>query len=339
MGTLLYARGASPEASFEQLNLTRQEFVQQVHIDYINAGADVIETNSFSGNKLRLSTFGLENQVWDLNLWAAKIARNAREIAGQPVFVAGSVGPTGKLLAPFGDVTKDELRAAYEEQMEALLAGGVDLFIIETMSSLEETEIAVRAARKISKLPVVAQISFSIEGQTLLGATPEDVLQLLLDLGNEIPDVIGINCGAGPGPVFDSLLRMATAIRKKPEISKQITFSCLPNAGQPTITGGRYTYMSRPDYCASYVEPYLQAGARLIGGCCGTTPEHVKAMRQVLDKYLRKHKEPFQSADRLTPIKERSHVEKQEQVEDKELKLPALAARLVASKKNPGSDF
>lgn len=286
MGTVLYQRGASFEGSFEHLNITRQDLVQQVHIDYINAGAEVIETNSFSGNRLRLANFGLEEQVWQLNVWAAKIARNAREIAGQPVFIAGAIGPTGKLLAPYGDTSQDELQEAFQEQMEALLAGGVDLFVIETMSSLEETAIAVRTAREISKLPVVAQLSFSVEGHTLLGVTPEDALKLVLDLGDDLPDILGINCGAGPGPVFDCLLRLTSAIRSRELNATPVAFSCLPNAGQPSLSGGRYTFISKPDYCASYVEPYVRAGAKLIGGCCGTTPQHIKVMRQSLDRYL-----------------------------------------------------
>ncbi|HNG75324.1 MAG TPA: bifunctional homocysteine S-methyltransferase/methylenetetrahydrofolate reductase, partial [Candidatus Obscuribacter sp.] len=230
---------------------------------------------------------GLDSDVWKINVWAAKIARNAREIAGQPTFVAGSVGPTGKLLPPLGDTQKDELDSVFREQMEALLAGGVDLFLIETMSSLEETAIAVRAARKVSKLPVIAQLSFSVEGHTLLGATPEDVTKLLEDLGDEMPDVIGINCGAGPGPVFDSFLRLTTAVRAMKIPEDRLTFSCLPNAGQPSLMGGRPMFMSKPKYCASYIEPYLRAGARIVGGCCGTTPEHIKAMRQTLDKFLK----------------------------------------------------
>ncbi|HEY9683176.1 MAG TPA: bifunctional homocysteine S-methyltransferase/methylenetetrahydrofolate reductase [Oculatellaceae cyanobacterium] len=286
MGTLLYARGASAEASFEQMNLTRADIVQQVHIEYINAGAEVIETNSFSGNRMRLSNYGLENDVWKINVAAAKTARNAREVAGHPVFVAGSVGPTGRLLKPVGDVSEREMEGVFIEQMEALLAGGVDLFMIETMSSLDETIAAVRAARKVAKLPVVAQLSFSTEGHSYLGVSPEDTIRLIDTLGSDFPDVIGINCGAGPGPVFDAFIRMTSAFKSVGFDSERLHFSCLPNAGQPSLSGGRYMFMSRPSYCASYVEPFVQAGARLVGGCCGTTPEHIKAMRAALDKYI-----------------------------------------------------
>ncbi len=285
MGTLLYSRGASHEATFEHLNLTKQDVVQQVHVDYINAGSEIIETNSFSGNRIKLAAHGLEGDVWKVNVWAAKVARNAREITGQPVYVAGSVGPTGKLLPPLGDTNKDELDYAFREQMEALLAGGVDLFCIETMSSLDETAIAIKAARKVSKLPVVAQISFSVEGHTLLGATPEDTVRLLTELGDEMPDVLGINCGAGPGPSFDSLLRLTEAVKALKLPEGRVTFSCLPNAGQPSLSGGRPVFMSKPHYCASYIEPYLRAGAKIVGGCCGTTPEHIRAMAESVKRY------------------------------------------------------
>lgn len=284
MGTLLYDRGASPESSFEQLNVARQDLVQQIHIDYINAGADVIETNSFSGNRFRLQSFALEDKVWDFNVWAAKVARNAREIAGQPVFVAGSVGPTGRLWEPFGETRRSEVVDAFKEQMDGLLAGGVDLFMIETMPSIEETVMAVRAARSVARLPVVAELSFSVEGRTLMGATPEDAAQLVSELGDDHPDVIGINCGAGPGPLHDFLVRVVRAVRALGEPARPIYFSCLPNAGMPSLVGGRFMYMSRPDYCASFVEPFLKAGARLIGGCCGTTPEHIRHMRREIDR-------------------------------------------------------
>lgn len=287
IGTLLYSRGAFPEASFEQLNLSNRDLVQQVHVDYMNAGSEIIETNSFSGNRLKLANFGLEKEVWNINVWAAKIARNAREIAGQPAFIAGSIGPTGKLLPPLGTTDKGELFDVFREQMEALLAGGVDLFMIETMSSLDELAQAIKAARAVSQLPVVAQLSFSPEGFTLFGATPEDTIRIFDLLGDDLPEVIGINCGAGPGPVFDSLLRLKSAIESHGLAkSKLIGYSSLPNAGQPSLTGGRYMFMSRPEYCASYVEPFVRAGAKIIGGCCGTTPEHIKAMRKSLDEHL-----------------------------------------------------
>ncbi len=199
-----------------------------------------------------------------------------------------------------GEMSAQKILDAYKEQMEALLAGGVDLFIIETMSSLEELKIAVQAARAVSKLPVVAQLSFSVEGHTLFGATPEDAIRLVVEMGKEAPDVIGINCGAGPGPLFDSLMRMTEAAKKQGISSEKLTFSCLPNAGQPSLTGGRYQFSSRPEYCASYVEPYIHIGAHLVGGCCGTTPEHIKAMRKMLDEYLETHKENAESKKIVT---------------------------------------
>lgn len=286
IGTLLYARGASPEASFEQLNLSNRDLVQQVHVDYLTAGSELITTNSFSGNRYKLENFGLEKEVWNINLWSAKIARNAREIAGQTAFIAGSVGPTGKLLPPIGDTKIEDLETAFKHQMEGLLAGGVDLFLIETMSSVDELMAAVRAARSLSKLPVVAQLSFAPEGHTLMGTAPEDMVRLLDELGDDLPEVIGINCGAGPGPVFDSLLRMSASFVKRTQFSKLVGYSAVPNAGQPSLSGGRYMFMSRPEYCASYVDPFIRAGARLIGGCCGTTPAHIKAMRKSLDAYI-----------------------------------------------------
>lgn len=289
MGTLLYARGASPEASFEKLNLSDQKLVQQIHVDYINAGAQVIETNSFSGNRYRLAAYGLEKEVWQLNVWAAKVARNAREIAGMPVFIAGSIGPTGRLLAPIGDTSKADLDAAFREQMEGLLAGGVDLFVIESMGNLIETATAIRAARKLSQLPVVAQFSFTIDGNTVFGATPADLARMVKELGDDMPDVLGINCGAGPGPSLDTLRRLSTALAQQNITPDKISLSCLPNAGMPGRVGDHFMYISRPDYCASFVEPFIEAGARMIGGCCGTTPEHIKAMRVAMDKYNAAH--------------------------------------------------
>ncbi len=304
MGTLLYARGASTEGVFEQLNETRPDLILQAHIDYLNGGADVIETNTFSGNRFRLASCGLEGEVSRINIAVAKIARNAREIVGKPAFIAGAVGPSGQLLMPLGQTSASQLLEAFKEQMEALLAGGVDLFIIETMSSLEEVKIAIQAARSISKLPIVAQLSFSNEGHTLFGATPEDVIKLVIELGKDAPELIGINCGAGPGPVFDNLIRMTEEAKAKGLTADKLAFSCLPNAGQPSLSAGRYQFLSRPEYCASYVEPYIHAGARLIGGCCGTTPEHIKAMRVALDHHIQEHeKSPETSMEKSKILK------------------------------------
>jgi methionine synthase / methylenetetrahydrofolate reductase(NADPH) len=289
MGTLLYARGASPDSGFEKLNISKPELVQQVAVDYINAGAQLIETNSFCGNRYRLSAYGLSRDVWQLNVWAAKIARNAREIAGMPVFIAGSIGPTGRLLAPIGDTTKSDIEAAYCEQMEGLLAGGVDLFMIESMGNLIETATAVRAARKLSRLPVVVQFSFTTEGHTVFGASPADIARMVRDLGDEHPDVIGINCGVGPGPSLDILQRLSTALAELKITPQKISLSCQPNAGMPGRHGNNFMYISRPDYCATFVKPFVEAGARLLGGCCGTTPRHIKAMREALDQYLLAH--------------------------------------------------
>ena len=289
MGTVLYERGASPEAGFEKLNITRQDLVQQVHVDYINAGAQVIETNSFCGNRYRLAAYGLEKEVWQVNVWAAKVARNAREIAGHPVFVAGSIGPTGRLLAPIGDMTKADLDAAFREQMEGLLAGGVDLFIIESMGNLIETSTAIRAARKVSQQPVVAQFSFTTEGHTVFGASPSDVARMIAELGADAPDLVGINCGAGPGPSLDTLRRLSQALAEHKIGAEKISLSCQPNAGMPGRVGNSFQYISRPDYCATFVEPFIEAGARLIGGCCGTTPDHIRAMRLAMDLWLERH--------------------------------------------------
>ncbi|MEZ4491499.1 MAG: bifunctional homocysteine S-methyltransferase/methylenetetrahydrofolate reductase [Cyanobacteriota/Melainabacteria group bacterium] len=300
IGTLLYSRGASPDASFEHLNLTNKDLVQEIHVEYLNAGAEIITTNSFGANKFKLANFGLEKDVWNINVWAAKVARNAREIAGIPAFIAGSVGPTGRLMPPIGDTGEETLFEAFREQMDGLLAGGVDLFTIETMSSIEELTVAVRAARSICDLPVIAQVSFSPEGHTFFGITPEDVSRLFDNLGKDAPEIIGINCGAGPGPVFDALLKMTSTLARRKGLHL-LGYSSLPNAGQPSMSEGHFKYVSPPDYCASYVDPYIRAGSKVVGGCCGTTPAHISAMRKSMDRYIANSK-PHSRSSTLTDI-------------------------------------
>ncbi|WP_324716328.1 bifunctional homocysteine S-methyltransferase/methylenetetrahydrofolate reductase [Carboxydochorda subterranea] len=279
MGTLLYARGAPLEGSFDALNLTNPDLVRGVHLDYILAGAELVTTNTFGANRVRLAAHGLEDQVRAINLAGVKIARAARETAGVPVLIAGDVGPTGRPLAPIGALSEQAALDAFREQVDALLAGGVDLFIIETMSDPRELVLAVRAAREASKLPVIAEMSFSSEGRTLLGASPKEAADALAELASELrPEVIGVNCGSGPAPVLDAV----RALREAGGPFQR--FSAMPNAGLPTVVGGRFVYVAIPEYFGEFARRFAgEPGMQVIGGCCGTTPDHIRAMRQALD--------------------------------------------------------
>jgi len=267
MGTLLYARGVSFEHSFDELNLSRAEMICKVHRDYIKAGANVIETNTFGANRIRLKKHGLEEKTDSINTTGARIARDAREIEGVEVFVAGAVGPLGRRLAPLGRVKPTEARRAFAEQTEALLEGGVDLFIAETFSDLEELVIAVEAIRGCSSLPIVAQMSFAEDGKTIGGNSPEEVSRALSELD---VDVIGANCSVGPQRILEALGVMSR--------HSSLPLSAQPNAGMPQLVDGRFVYFSSPDYFATYAARFLALRVRLMGGCCGTTPAHIAAM-------------------------------------------------------------
>lgn len=287
MGTMLYAKGAPLEACFDVLNLNEPDLVQEVHRDYILAGADIIETNTFGGNRFKLAVHGLEGKVRDINLRAVKLARDVRESTGRDVLVGGSIGPLGKYLQPVGTIDPEEARAAFREQGEALLEGGVDLIILETFSDLREITEAVLAVRATCDLPILAQMTFNEELVTFAGHTPEEVVEGLAGLG---VDAIGANCSVGPSVLYDVLQAM---VRCNPALPMAIQ----PNAGLPTRVGERLMYLSSPVYMAEYAEKMLQAGARIVGGCCGTTPGHIEAMREVVDAY-----DP-------TRVEERVHVE------------------------------
>lgn len=275
MGTQLYARGIPYERCFDELNLTQPELVQAIHRDYVAAGAELIETNTFGANRIKLARFGLERKVRDINFRAVRIAREAREVSGVPVFLAGSVGPIGRPLAPVGDVTLEQAREAFREQIEALLEAGADLLVLETFPGLVELREAVLAAQSVTRdLPIVAQVSLTEDVRTLGGEGPEAVSSALRALG--VP-VIGVNCGVGPQVALDFVAAMA---RDGTVLSAQ------PNAGFPTRLEGRYLYFSTPEYFAEYARRFVQAGVSLIGGCCGTTPAHVAAMRRALDEAL-----------------------------------------------------
>ncbi|HLZ21430.1 MAG TPA: bifunctional homocysteine S-methyltransferase/methylenetetrahydrofolate reductase, partial [Ktedonobacterales bacterium] len=289
MGTMLFAR--APESMhnrcFDELTLTDPGLVQGIHRDYIRAGAQVIETNTFGANAAKLAAYGLDARARQINRAAAQLAREAREIAGQTVFIAGAVGPSGQLLAP--SAADDEqrlsaLRALFVEQIEGLVEGGSDLIILETFGNLVELRQAVLAARSVSGLPLVAQMTFAEDGQSVSGDTPSATMAALLDLG---VDVAGVNCSIGPAGTLDAVEEMAATLRERgADTAARVFLSALPNAGLPMRVENRFLYVSTPRYFADYARQFAAAGTRLIGGCCGTTPAHIAAMRDALADFL-----------------------------------------------------
>ncbi len=265
MGTMLYSRGVFINQCYDELNARSPELVRGVHEAYVRAGAEVLETNSFGANRTKLAQHGLEGRVRELNVAAARIAREA---AGDDVLVAGAVGPLGVRLEPYGPTSRDEAREIFREQVEALLEGGADFVLLETFGDLIEIEQAVLAARDAAPgLPLVAQMTIGADGRTPFGATAAEVARVLDRFG---ADVIGLNCSVGPQAILDAIEQMTHATSRK--------LSAQPNAGMPREVGGRSMYMASPEYMASYARHLVQGGARVVGGCCGTTPEHVKAM-------------------------------------------------------------
>jgi homocysteine S-methyltransferase len=289
MGTMLYARASASQMHgrcFDELVLTSPELIQRIHREYILAGAQIIETNTFGANAVKLAAYGLGDEVKRINRQAAKLAREAREVAGQAVFVAGAVGPSGQIQIP--DLADDEprlaiLRGVFREQIEALMEGGAELLILETFSSIIELRQAVLAAREAGDLPIVAQLTFSEDALTLAGETPEAAARALAGLGVA---VIGSNCSQGPAGIEDVVQRMATTIRQiAPDSDDELLFSAQPNAGLPQRVENRFFYGATPAYFAEYARRFAESGVRLIGGCCGTTPAHIAAMRDALAGY------------------------------------------------------
>src|SRR5882762_4688610 len=272
MGTVLYERGITFDRSFDLLNLQEPALVQSIHRDYIRAGAELIETNTFGASRIRLAAHGGEiHDARRVNRAGAQLARNAREEVGEAVFVAGAIGPLGKPVAPLGTIPKEEALEAYVEQVEGLVEGGVDLLIIETQTDLEEMKLAIRAVRQVTDLPLVAEMTFTEDERTLYGAYPEDVVRATQSLG---VNVLGANCSVGP----QKLLEIVQRLRRR----TQMPISVMPNAGLPRFVSGRFLYLASPDYFADYAVRFKAAGASLIGGCCGTTPAHVRKMREAL---------------------------------------------------------
>ena len=272
MGTLLYARGVPQRACLDELVVTRPELIATIHREYIGAGADVVETNSFGANRFRLAQYGLDKLAGRFSRRAAQLAREARETSGREALVAGSIGPlgpTGRLPRPHPGIA----RAAFREQIEGLLEGGVDLFVFETFDRLELLLSAVEEARRACDLPVVAQMTFAEDLTADDGTTPEAAARALTEAG---VDAVGINCGSGPLVCLEALACTGPA-------TATVARSIVPNAGLPRRVEGSFVYAAGPEYFGEMVPAMLATGARIVGGCCGTTPEHTKAMRAAID--------------------------------------------------------
>jgi methionine synthase I (cobalamin-dependent)/5,10-methylenetetrahydrofolate reductase len=268
MGTMLYAKGFFLNVCYDELVLKQPALVREVHEEYVRAGAEILETNTFGANPVKLAGYGLADETERINRAAAELARAA---AGSRASVAGAMGPLGVRLEPFGPTSQADAEAQFRRQVDGLLAGGVDGFVLETFSDLEEIHAALRAVRAACDLPVVTQMTIGIDGSTAYGTKPEDFARQLTAWG---ADVIGVNCSVGPAGVLEAVERMAK-VTDRP-------LSAQPNAGLPKDVGDRKIYLASPEYMASYARRMVESGARFVGGCCGTTPEHIRKMRDYL---------------------------------------------------------
>jgi 5-methyltetrahydrofolate--homocysteine methyltransferase len=275
MGTMLIALGLERGASSELWNIERPDDVRRVHRGYIQAGAQIILTNSFGGNRLHLGMHGLSGRVAELNIAAAQLARAEADAAERPVAVGGSMGPTGKMMVPMGDLEYDEAVAVFEEQARALAQGGIDICWVETMSDLEEVRAAVEGCRRgAPALPIVSTMSFDTRGRTMMGVTPEKALETMKEF-----DVValGANCGRGPDELEAAIAKMHAA-------DSTVTLIAKANAGVPHMEGDVAVYDATPDVMADYAARVHDLGARIVGACCGSTPDHIRAIAHALGK-------------------------------------------------------
>jgi homocysteine S-methyltransferase len=265
MGTMLYSKGIFINRCFDELNLSAPALVKEIHDSYIQAGAEIIESNTFGANAYRLAPYGLVEKLADINRAGVRVAR---ESAGEKAWVAGSVGPLGVRIEPLGPTSFQEARAAFKQQVTALADAGVDLIMLETFGDLNEIREAILATHEACDLPVVAQMTVDDDGNALFGASPEVFARRLEEWG---ADAIGMNCSVGPKVAVEVLERMIKVTDRPLAVQ--------PNAGKPMIVDGRSVYLCSPEYLAQYARRYIQAGAKIIGGCCGTTPEHIKLLK------------------------------------------------------------
>ncbi len=266
IGTELYNKGIFINSCYDELNLTRPKLIKEIHEEYVGAGADVVETNTFGANRLKLQKYGLEDKTHDINLKGAELAREA---AGEEHYVAGSMGPLNERLEPWGPLSENEAQQIFKEQAKALVDGGVDLIILETFSDLHLMQQAILAVKNNFDIPVIAQMTIGGDGNSLFGTPPEMFASRMKQWG---ADVIGINCSVGPKPMLDALEKMNEVV--------DIPISIMPNAGTPVNVEGRNIYLSTADYFAEYTRRFIHAGARIVGGCCGTNPSFIKEMRK-----------------------------------------------------------
>jgi methionine synthase I (cobalamin-dependent)/5,10-methylenetetrahydrofolate reductase len=270
MGTLLYAKGIFINRCYDELNVSQPELIRGIHHEYLQAGAEIIETNTFGGNSFRLARHSMANRVHEINFAGARLAKE--EAKSFDVWVAGSVGPLGVQIEPLGKTSFEEARAAFREQIAALVEGGVDVLMLETFGYLGEIHQAILAAREVApKIPVVAHVTIDEDGNCLDGSTPETFAPRLEEWG---ADVIGCNCSVGPVAMLDAIERVRA--------HTSLPVAAQPNAGIPRSVEGRNIYLCSPEYMASYARKFVAAGVRLVGGCCGSTPEHIRVMKSAL---------------------------------------------------------
>jgi methionine synthase / methylenetetrahydrofolate reductase(NADPH) len=264
MGTMLYSRGVYINRCYDELNLVQPDLVREIHRAYVKAGAEILETNTYGANRLKLARHGLDDRLAEINVRAAALARDA---AGERLCVAGAMGPLGVRIEPYGPTARDEARAAFREQAQALLEGGVDLYVLETFADLDEIHEAIAAVRDVSQLPIVAQMVIRDDGRTPYGTEDAWLAEKLGDWGAE---VVGLNCSVGPSAMVAAAERMLAATQRP--------LSMQPNAGLPREVDGRTMYMASAEYMGTYAARLIRKGVRFVGGCCGTTPEHVARM-------------------------------------------------------------
>lgn len=275
MGTVLYSRGVFLNVCFDELSLKQPDLVRDIHREYVKAGAEVLETNTFGANPAKLAHYGLAADTEAINAAAARLAVEA---AGTQAVVVGAIGPLGLRIEPFGETSSEEATAAFARQVAGLVTGGVHGFILETFSDLAELQAAVAAVRRHSSLPIIAQVTIGTDGKTVYGTAPRTFGPIVEAMG---VDVLGVNCSVGPQGILEAVEQLAEVTR--------LPISAQPNAGLPRDVGDRKIYMASPEYMASYARRMVEAGARFVGGCCGTTPEHIRAMASFVQSVSPRH--------------------------------------------------